>query len=156
MFTGIIFPSSSTVSLEILESLNNIKDISVIGINSHDNYETKDLFNISYNDCPLINDDEIKCIEYLINIAKTHGCNFIIPTMDYSHLILSKHSDLFNSNNIKIITSSYETNKVCVSKKQTYFILNNVVNCPVVYSYDEIITNENNYINKKLFLNIIL
>ena len=49
MFTGIIFPSSSTVSLEILDSLNNIKDISVIGINSHDNYESKDLFNISYN-----------------------------------------------------------------------------------------------------------
>ena len=73
MFRGIIFPSSSTVSLEILESLNNIKDISVIGINSHDNYETKDLFHISYNDCPLIDEDEIKCIEYLINIAKTHS-----------------------------------------------------------------------------------
>ena len=27
MFTGIIFPSSSTVSLEILDSLNNIKQI---------------------------------------------------------------------------------------------------------------------------------
>ena len=53
MFTGIIFPSSSTVSLEILDSLNNIKDISVIGINSHDNYELKDLFNISYNDFEL-------------------------------------------------------------------------------------------------------
>ena len=152
MFTGIIFPSSSTVSLEIVESLNNIKDISVIGINSHDNYETKDLFQISYNDCPLIDEEELKCIEYLINIAKTHGCNFIIPTMDYSHLILSKHGDIFNRNNIKIITSSYETNKICVSKKQTYEALNDIVNCPILYSYDEINTNENNYINKKLFL----
>ena len=152
MFRGIIFPSSSTVSLEILESLNNIKDISVIGINSHDNYETKDLFHISYNDCPLIDEDEIKCIEYLINIAKTHECNFIIPTMDYSHLILSKHVDIFNRNNIKIISSSYQTNKVCVSKKQTYIILNSIVNCPILYNYDEIIINENNYINKKLFL----
>jgi len=152
MFTGIIFPSSSTVSLEILDSLNNIKDISVIGINSHDNYESKDLFNISYNDCPLINEDENKCIEYLISIAKTHGCNFIIPTMDYSHLILSKHIDIFNRNNIKIISSSYETNNICVSKKQTYMTLKDIVNCPILYSYHEVTSNENKYMNKKLFL----
>lgn len=152
MFTGIIFPSSSTVSLEILESLNNIKDISVIGVNSHDNYETKELFSISYNDCPLINDSEKGCIEYLIHYAKKHNCNFIIPTMDYSHLVLSKHIDVFNRNNIKIITSSYETNKICVSKKQTYMILNNIVSCPILYDYSEINRNIKNYTDKKLFL----
>jgi len=116
MFTGIIFPSSSTVSLEIVESLNNIKDISVIGINSHDNYETKDLFQISYNDCPLIDEDELKCIEYLINIAKIHGCNFIIPTMDYSHLILSNYDDNIR---LKLVENSIYCRKYYYPLKKT-------------------------------------
>ena len=106
MLHGIIFPSSSTVTLEILESLNN-KSISTIGVNSYNNYEFKELFTISYNDCPIINENENGTIEYLLNVAKNHNCNFIIPTMDYSHLILSKYIDLFNTHNIKIITSSY-------------------------------------------------
>lgn len=152
MFKGIIFPSSSTVSLEILESLNNIKGVSVIGVNSHDNYETKDLFNVSYNSCPLISENENDCIDYLIRIASNHECNFIIPTMDYSHLILSKHIDKFNKNNIKIISSPYETNKICVSKKQTYTVLKNTVECPTVYSYNEVTMNKSKYSDKKLFL----
>jgi len=147
MFFGIVFPSSSTVTLEILESIKNNKHISIIGVNSHNNYEFKELFAISYNDCPLINEQENETIDYLINIAKIHNCNFIIPTMDYSHLILSKYIELFDSYNIKIITSSYETNNICISKKNTYNILNEIIDCPIIYKINEI-----DIITDKLFL----
>ena len=147
MFTGIIFPSSSTVTLEILESIKNNKYISVIGVNSHDNYEFKELFEISYNSCPIINERETETIEYLINVSKLHNCNFIIPTMDYAHLILSKYKNIFNENNIKVITSSYQTNQICVSKKNTYNILKDIVDCPKIFNINEI-----NNINEKIFL----
>lgn len=44
MLNGIVFPSSSTVTLEIINAFNNHKDISsIVGVNSHANYEFKKL-----------------------------------------------------------------------------------------------------------------
>jgi len=147
MFKGIIFPSSSTVSLEIIESLKNNKYIYIIGVNSHDNYEYKELFETSYNNCPIINDEDKLAINYLLEISKNNNINFIIPTMDYSHLILSKYKYLFDQYNIKIITSSYETNKICISKKNTYNILSDIIDCPILYNINDI-----NFVTEKIFL----
>jgi predicted ATP-grasp superfamily ATP-dependent carboligase len=138
MFKGIVFPCSSTVTLEIVGSLNYHKNISFIGVNSHNNYEFKNLFETTFNDCPDISTNEDETINYLLNICQKYNCNFIIPTMDYSHLILSKYINKFNLVNIKIITSSYDTNLICVSKQTTYKSLNNVIPCPNIYNYNDL------------------
>jgi hypothetical protein len=140
MLSGIVFPCSSTVSLEIISSLNNQKNINLIGINSHNNYEFKNLFPLTYNNCPDIHNED-ECINYIIDISIKHKCNFVIPTMDYSHLILSKYIDIFTKNNIKIISSSYETNQICVSKETTYATLRNIIDCPIEYDIDKINDN---------------
>ena len=134
---GIIFPAASTVTVEILDSLNNHKGIHLIGVNSHINYENKILFTTTYNNCPLI-ENEMECIQYLLDIAVDNCCNFIIPTMDYTHLILSKHESIFMGHNIKIISSSYDTNKICISKEETYNKLYNVIDIPSRYNINNI------------------
>jgi hypothetical protein len=134
MIGGIVFPASSTVSLEILTSLNYIKNINIIGVNSTSNYEYKYLFEKTFDECPYIDKNENDCINYLIKICLENNCNFIIPTMDYSHLILSKYENIFKNNKIKIISSSYETNKICISKKNTYLTLKNIISCPFIYN----------------------
>ncbi len=141
MLRGLIFPSASTVSLEIYESLINIKNISIIGVNSHDNYEYKNLFEKTFDNCPNINNNKNLTIEYLLNICLNNKCNFILPTMDYAHLVLSEFKELFNENNIKIISSSHLTNKICVSKEETYNKLKNIISCPTIFD----IKNEINY-----------
>ena len=136
-FKGIIFPCSSTVALEILESLNNIKNFSLIGVNSHENYEYKILFDKTYNECPYY-DNEEECINYLLKICNLEKCNFIIPTMDNTHFILSKNKYKFDINNIKIISSSFSINELCLSKEKTYKFFNKIINCPRMYDFSNI------------------
>ena len=137
MLKGIVFPSSSTVTLEIINAFSNHKDISIIGVNSHNNYEFKDLLNCTFDDCPQFTDEK-NCVNYLINICLAQNCNFIIPTMDNAHLLLSKYCNKFNDNNIKIISSSYETNIICISKETTYNKLKDAIECPIVYNINDI------------------
>lgn len=136
-FKGIIYPSGSTVSLEIIDSLKNNKDFVLIGVNSHNNYEYNKLFDKTYNECPFDNDEE-KCINYLLDICNNENCNFIIPTMDHTHYILTKNLSKFDKNNIKIISSSYAVNEICLSKEKTYLFFKEKIKCPIIYKIDDI------------------
>lgn len=137
MLKGIIFPASSTVTLEVISALQNHKDIFLIGVNSHENYEYKYLLQTTYDDCPMYSQEK-ECVEYLINICKNEQCSFIFPTMDMCHFILSKYRNLFHHNNIKIITSSHKTNEICISKELTYNMFCNQINCPKIYNITEV------------------
>jgi len=135
---GLIFPSGSTVSVEIIESLKNQKTINkLIGVNSTINYETSILFQKTYDDCPTMKDGN-ECIEYLLNICKKEMINFIIPTVDEAHYFLSQKRELFKKIDIKIITSDEFTNGICISKEETYKYFKDKIKCPNIYSFDEV------------------
>lgn len=134
---GLIFPSGSTVSVEIIESLKNQKTINnLIGVNSTINYETSILFQKTYNDCPTMKTGN-KCIEYLLNICKKEMINFIIPTVDEAHFFLSKNIQDFKKLEIKIITSDAFTNEICISKEYTYNYFKHKIKCPRIYTFEE-------------------
>jgi len=131
---GLIFPSGSTVSVEIIESLKNQKTINnLIGVNSTTNYETSILFEKTYNDCPIMKEDD-ECINYLLNICKKEMINFIIPTVDEAHYFFSQKRELFEKIDVKIITSDEFTNGICISKEETYNYFKDKIKCPKMYT----------------------
>lgn len=131
---GCIFPSGSAVTNEIVSSLQYCKNIEYIGVNStcHNEYAT--LLKTNYSDCPPYT-DAVSCIDYLLRICEIEECNFIIPTMDSSHYLLSKYESRFTDKQIRVISSSFETNQLCLSKKMTYSRLHDIIKCPFVYEY---------------------
>lgn len=128
---GIVFPSGSGVSIEIYEALKNHKDIDLLFINSVEVSQTSNLFKSKYVDAPSLNNrTEDIFIKYINNIINIEKVDFIIPTMDKAHYFLSKNKD---SLLCKVITSHFETNKICINKENTYNYLNSIIKCPKIF-----------------------
>lgn len=127
---GIVFPSGSGVAVEVYESLKNHKDIELIFVNSEKNSQTKELFETKYTDCPLLTEQH-NLINYVNDIMQKENIDFIIPATDMAHLFFSEHKSYFN--NLKIITSDYATNKICINKLTTYNYFKNIINCPKIF-----------------------
>jgi SAM-dependent methyltransferase len=127
---GVVFPSGSNVAVEVYESLKHHKDIELLFINSEKHFQTKELFETKYTDCPYLNEEE-KLIKYFNYIIEKENISFIMPVTDMAHMFFSEHKKYFN--NVKIITSSYETNKICINKLSTYNYLSEFVTCPKIF-----------------------
>jgi carbamoylphosphate synthase large subunit len=130
---GCIFPSGSAVTNEIVSSLRYAKNITLIGVNSTIHNEYAILLDTNYTDCPPYTDDD-ECVKYIMHVCETNDCNFIIPTMDSAHCLLSKYQSQFTECGIHIISSPFETNRICVSKRLTYQTLCSHISCPTQYT----------------------
>ena len=127
---GVVFPSGSSVAIEVYESLKYHEDIELLFINSEKVSQTKELFETKYIDCPFLNEKQ-KLIEYFNSIIEKENVDFIMPVTDMAHMFFSENKKYFN--NVKIITSSYETNKICINKLSTYNYLSEFVTCPKIF-----------------------
>ena len=143
---GFSFPSGSGVALEMYNSLKYNKNIELVFVNSEKNSQNNGIFKTKYTDCPLIT-DENNLIRYLNNIIKQEQVDFILPTMDMCHLILSKHSTSINAT---VITSPYQSNVICSNKEKTYNYFKNIINCPKLYNGIESVTFYPIYVKPKV------
>jgi predicted ATP-grasp superfamily ATP-dependent carboligase len=127
-----VYPCSSGIGQEIYKSLSDNKEITLYGGNSSDISQGKFLYENYIFDIPLMSDIENFIITINCYIEK-YKIDVIIPTYDDATVIFTEIQEKLHKN-VKIITSSSKTCKICRSKKETYDLLCNIVKCPIIYN----------------------
>ncbi len=124
----LVFPCGSEVALEIYRSLEFSNHFNLIGGSSVDDHG-KFVFVNYVPDIPFVNDENF--IKILKGVIKEHNVDFIFPATDYVIYELKK-----NESNLgcKIISSSFETVEVCLSKSKTYRLLSDVIKTPILFN----------------------
>jgi predicted ATP-grasp superfamily ATP-dependent carboligase len=130
----LIFPSATGTSREIFDSLKFIRWINIIGADSDiKNFSHYEFKNLEIN-APFIT-NENDTILYLQNLIKKHNIKCIYPAFDSVMLFLKKHENILN---VEILTSPYKTCQLCISKRDTYNKLQNVINVPKIYNKEQV------------------
>jgi carbamoylphosphate synthase large subunit len=130
MFNILVFPCASGIGQEIFNSLNNKKNIKLIGINQ--NIKNAGYYLYDNYECLKYNMNDIEFIDELNNIIDKYNIDYIYPAFDDAIVYLKEKEDKLRCKNI--LTSSLNTVKICRSKGLTYENLNNKVNIPVIYN----------------------
>ncbi|OED89077.1 ATP-grasp domain-containing protein [Vibrio breoganii] len=127
MYKILVVPSGSEIAHEIVRSLQNVKNVELYGANSIQAYSELSGEN-NVIGIPYIDNENF--ISEISNIVEHHSITHIFPAHDSASLKLTKYEEQLNA---KVISSSYETNTICRSKKLTYQKLAEVVRTPKLY-----------------------
>lgn len=122
----LIYPSGSENALEVKEALSYKVNIQLFGASSKKDHSIFVYQN--YFDAPNVNDDSF--LERFNELLLKYNIDIIIPTHDTVALKLSEIREKLNS---ILISSDYESNKICRFKKETYELFSNYYFCPKVY-----------------------
>jgi hypothetical protein len=124
----LVFPCGSEVGLEIHESLKYEKTLNLWGGSSVDDHG-KYIFNNYIGNLPMLTEESF--LDAIKQLIERHEIKYIFPAMDIASLFFSKHQHELDAD---VISSSYQTNQICYSKKKTYELLKDRV--PTPNSYD--------------------
>lgn len=124
----LVFPCGSEIGLEVYNSVKYSTYFNLIGANSVDDHG-KYVYEDYIGGLPLITDNKV--FEELKKIIKERKIDAIYPTMDLAITILKEHE---NELGCKVISSSIDTVRICLSKEKTYNVLKDVVRTPKVYN----------------------
>lgn len=127
MMNVLVVPCGTEIAHEIVRSLKDVKNTVVFGANGIKAYTEIPSERVS-NNIPFIDDEGF--IESIASLIKEWGITHIIPAHDSAALKLSESAPTLSA---KIVSSPYETNMVCRSKKLTYERLTNVVKTPKLF-----------------------
>jgi predicted ATP-grasp superfamily ATP-dependent carboligase len=129
----LVFPCGSEVALEVFRSIENSIHFNLIGGSSTDDHG-KFIFENYIGDIPFITDkDFVKSIK---KIVEENNIDAIYPATD---LVLNELKKNEKELGCKIVSSSFETTSICLSKSETYKKLKGIVHVPIVYSNVNII-----------------
>lgn len=124
----LVFPCGSQPAIDINFSLRNSLRVDVYGASSvedHGSYIYKRYFG------GIPNILEANFIEEFNKIIIENNIDFVIPTHDSVALFLIENQELIRA---RIITSEIETNRICRSKKLTYFKFIGCTFTPKIYT----------------------
>jgi len=124
----LVFPCGSEVGLEIHRSLKYSRHIKLIGASSVDDHG-KFVYDNYIGGLPFLKDKEF--IPSLKEVIQANNIDAIYPAMD---IAISFLKPLEEELGCKVISSLTETSSICFSKKETYSLLETVINTPKVYS----------------------
>ena len=125
----LIFPCGSECGLEIFKALQYEKAVEVYGATSVENNPGLFVFeNYIKKVVPYIT--ELGFTEAFNELLKHYKIDYIFPALDSVALFLTEHQAELSS---KVISSSYETNFICRSKKRTYERLTGVIAVPKLF-----------------------
>jgi hypothetical protein len=127
----LVFPCGSEIGLEIYRSLEFSAHFNLIGASSVDDHG-KFVFENYIGDLPFYNSTNF--IDEIYRIVKDYNIDAIYPAMDSVIALLKKNEEKFGC---KVISSCTETTEICLSKTQTYNILNNHIIVPKIYNKPE-------------------
>lgn len=128
----LITPSGSEIGLEIFRSLKNNKNIDLVGANSLDDF-SKHLYEHYISGIPYIND--LSYIQSIKKIILLYNITHVFPAHDDACLKLKKFEIELG---IKVVTSSFETNSICRSKRKSYRTLSAYIKTPFLFNKDDI------------------
>lgn len=129
----LVFPCGSEIALEINRALAHSSHFNIFGANSGNDHG-RFVFKNYIDGVPYVYQENF--IPILNQIIEKHQIDFIIPTHDE---VIMKLAEDFTKIKAEIITSDIETCRICLSKKQTYEVLKDVIPTPKIYqNADEI------------------
>jgi len=131
-FKVLVFPCGSEIGLEIHRSLKYSAHIDLIGANSTNDHG-RFVYDNYIGNVPDINSKDI--ISFLRKIVKTKKIDAIYPTMD---LVIYKLKQKEKDLGCRVISSSAETTRICLSKKRTYHFFKNKIKTPQIFTSREI------------------
>lgn len=123
----LVFPCGSEIGLDIYSSVVYSTYFNLIGGSSVEDHGEFIYDNYIDNIPNVTSPDFINAIK---RIVKKYSIDAIYPTMD-SVIECLKHHE--NTIGCRVISSPYETTKICLSKRLTYETLNGIVRVPKVY-----------------------
>lgn len=123
-----VFPCGSEIGLEVYRSLNNSIHFALIGGSSVDDHG-KFVYEDYINNIPFSTDKNF--IERFKEIIIERKIDIIYPTMDSVITILKANEDYLDC---KVVASSLETVEICMSKKKTYQLLENIITTPTIFN----------------------
>lgn len=123
----LVFPCGSEIGLDIYHLVKYSTHFHLVGASSVDDHG-KFLYEDYIPDVPFINDDSF--LPYLRTIIKEHQIDAIYPTMDAVITVLKENESYIGC---KVIASPLETTRLCLSKKNTYNTLKDIVPTPTIF-----------------------
>ena len=134
MMNVLVVPCGTEIGLEIQRALKGVKNIKLFGLNSIKDFSSTTYENF-FSGAPYLDDSTF--LPFLRDFIEEHDITHVFPAHDSAALLLSANSS--HLGNIKVITSSHETNIICRSKKLTYKTLRDSISVPMSYkSKDDI------------------
>ena len=130
----LVFPCGSEIALEIYRSLKFSTYFNLIGGSSVDDHG-RFVFENYIGDIPFITDADF--IPAIKKIVQENKIDAIYPAMDAVIVALKENEEIIGC---KIISSDLETVKLCLSKKETYKTLKNIIKVPHIYQSDQVKT----------------
>ena len=123
----LIYPSGAENAIELYNSIKDSVDITVIAASGK-----ADISELIYRNkveyLPYVQSENF--IEALNTLIKDRNIHYIFPTHDSISLFLSQCKDQIDC---EIITSSYETNRICRFKRETYKVFKGFDFCPNIF-----------------------
>ncbi len=100
---------------------------------------------------PKIDIGERDYIDFLLEKCKSYEINMIIPLMDFEIVILSKYKDLFETNNITVVVSTFDFVTEMLDKEKTFdFCTRNNLNYPKSFYTIESVPIERAIVRKQI------
>lgn len=127
MINVLVFPCGSEIGLEVNRALSYSTYFTLFGGSSIDDHG-KFVYKNYISGLPFV--EASNFIEEINNVVKLYGIDFIIPAHDSVVLKLAENQQAINS---VVVTSCFETARICRSKMITYELFKNLLPTPVVY-----------------------
>lgn len=124
----LVFPCGSEIGLDIYSSVKYSTYFRLIGASSVDDHG-KFVYGEYISGVPFVTDPDF--ISTMARIVKEHQIDAIYPTMDLVITVLKEHEEELGC---RVISSSLETTRICLSKELTYEKLQSVVRVPQIYN----------------------
>ncbi len=129
----LIFPAGTEIAFEILNALKYSKFVNIIGgtsVSDHSEF----VYDTLVEGIPFVNESGF--VDFLNKVIDEYKIDSIYPAHDSVSMFLSEHSDDINA---EIISSGYDTVKICRSKNDTYKFFEGQAFIPKTYeSADEV------------------
>lgn len=123
----LVFPCGSEIALEIHRSLKYSRFINLYGASSVSDHG-RFVYQNYIDNIPLVTDENF--IDSIKKVVSDYDIDAIYPAMDSVITKIKKYEEYLNC---KVISSPYETTLTCLSKKETYQRLKNILPVPAVY-----------------------
>ena len=128
----LVFPCGSEIGLNVYSSVMYSTYFRLIGASSVDDHG-KFVYDEYISGVPYVTAPDF--IPTMARIVKERQIDAIYPTMDLVITVLKEHEEELGC---RVISSSVETTKICLSKDLTYKKLQGVVRVPQIYNHSSI------------------
>lgn len=132
----LVFPCGSEIALEVYRAVNHSTHFNLIGGSSVDDHG-KFVFENYIDGIPFITDPTF--LEKFKQVIRDNNIDAVYPAMDAVIELLKSNEDFLGC---KVISSPVETTKICLSKSETYKVLESVVKTPKIFSAKDLMHAE--------------